>query len=70
MAATSKRPLISESVTVIRIDINPVGEEPNQHVVPVALGVSCMTTVREVPTNSKSGPCSRDEVLAPSDCPG
>jgi hypothetical protein len=30
-------------------------------------GVSRMTTVSEVPTKSKSGLCSRDEVLVPSD---
>jgi hypothetical protein len=29
--------------------------------------VSCTTTIHEVPTKSISGPCSRDEVLAPSD---
>jgi hypothetical protein len=33
----------------------------------MAPGVSRMTTVSEVPTKSKSGPCSQDEVLAPSD---
>jgi hypothetical protein len=69
MTTTSKRSLISESVVVIQIGIHPTGEEPNQHVVRVAPQVSRRTTVHEVPTRSKSGPCSRDEVLAPSDRP-
>jgi hypothetical protein len=50
-----------------QIDIHHAGEESSQHVVRAAPGVSCKTTVREVSTMSKSGPCSRDEVLAPSD---
>jgi hypothetical protein len=50
-----------------RIDIHPAGEEPNQHIVRVALRVPRMTTIHEVPTKSKSGPCSRDEVLVPND---
>jgi hypothetical protein len=50
-----ERPLISKSVTVLRIDIHPTGEEPDQHVVHVASRVSCTTTVREVSTKSKSG---------------
>jgi hypothetical protein len=50
-----------------RIDIYHAGEEPDQHVVRVTPGVSCTTTVREVPTKSKSDPCSWDEVLALSD---
>jgi hypothetical protein len=62
-----KRSLISESVAAIRIDIHPAGEEPDQHVVRVAPEVSRTTTVGEVPTKSKSGLCSWDEVLAPSD---
>jgi hypothetical protein len=33
----------------------------------VTPGVSRTTIVREVPTKSKLGPCSQDEVLAPSD---
>jgi hypothetical protein len=33
MIATSKLSLISESVTVIRIGVHPVGEELDQHVV-------------------------------------
>jgi hypothetical protein len=36
MLATDKRPLISESVAVIWIDIHPTGEEPDQHIVHVA----------------------------------
>jgi hypothetical protein len=63
------RPLISESVVVIQIDIHPVGEEPDRHVVRVAPGVSCMTTVHEIPTKLNLGPCSRNKVLAPSDSP-
>jgi hypothetical protein len=63
MTTTSKRPLISESVTAIRIGVHYAGEEPNQHVVGVAPRVSHMTTFHEVPTKSKSGPCSRDKVL-------
>jgi hypothetical protein len=59
-----KRPLISESVTVTQIDIHFAGEEPDQHVVRTTPGVSHTTTVCEVPTNSKSDPCSRDEVLS------
>jgi hypothetical protein len=67
MTATDKRPLISESVMMIQIDIHPAGEEPNQHVICVAPRVSCTTTVREVPTKLKSGLCSRNEVLTPTD---
>jgi hypothetical protein len=63
----SKRPLIFESVTVIRIGVHPAGEEPNQHVIRMLPWVSRMTTIYKVPTRSKSGPYSRDEVLAPSD---
>jgi hypothetical protein len=51
----------------IRISVHPTGEEPDQHIVCVAPEVSRMTTVYKVPTKSKSGPCSRCEVLAPSD---
>jgi hypothetical protein len=69
MTPTSKRSLISECVTMIRIDIHPKGEEPDQHIVCLASRVSCTTTICEVPTKSKLGPCSRDEVLAPSDHP-
>jgi hypothetical protein len=69
MTAIDKRSLISKSVVVTRIDIHPVGEEPNQHVIRMAPGVSCMTTARELPTKSKSGLCSRDDVLAPTDHP-
>jgi hypothetical protein len=60
-------PLISESVVVIRIDIHPAGEEPDQYIVHLASQVSRMTTVCKVPTKSKVGPYSQDEVLAPSD---
>jgi hypothetical protein len=69
MTATDKQPLISESVKVTRIDIHLAGEEPDQHIVRVTHGVSRTTTVCEVPTKSKSGLCSRDEVLAPDDRP-
>jgi hypothetical protein len=65
--SNNKRSLISESVAVTRIDIHPAGEELDQHAVRATLGVSCMATTCEVPTKSKSGLCSRDEVLAPSD---
>jgi hypothetical protein len=61
MTATDKQSLISESVAATRIDIPPAGEELDRHVVRAAPGVSRTTTVREVPTKSKSGLCSRDE---------
>jgi hypothetical protein len=67
MTATDKLSLISESVMAIQIDIHPVGEEPDQRTIHVTPGVSRTTTLCEVPTKSKSGPCSRDEVLAASD---
>jgi hypothetical protein len=67
MTTMDKRPLIYESVTVTQIDIHPTGEEPDRHVVRVTPGVSCTTMVHEVSTKSKSGLCSWDEVLAPSD---
>jgi hypothetical protein len=38
-----------------------------QHVVRATLEVTRTTTISEVPTKSKLGPDSRDEVLAPSD---
>jgi hypothetical protein len=41
-------------------------DDCNRQVVRVAPGDSHTTTVREVPTKSNSGLCSRDEVLAPS----
>jgi hypothetical protein len=66
MTATDKQSLISDSVTVIRIDIYLAGEEPDQHAVGVAPGVSRTATIGEVLTKSKSGLCSRDEVLASS----
>jgi hypothetical protein len=69
MTVTDKRPLISESVTAIRIDIHRAEEEPNQHIIHVAPRVSRMTTVHEVPTKLKSGLYFRDEALAPSDRP-
>jgi hypothetical protein len=47
MTATDKQPLISESVTVTQIDIHPIGEEPNQHVIRATPEVSRMTTVRK-----------------------
>jgi hypothetical protein len=67
--SNDKRSLISESVIAIRISVNPIGEEPDQHVVRLAPCVSRTTTVREVPSKLKSGLYSRDEVLAPSDRP-
>jgi hypothetical protein len=54
---------------MIRIGVHPAGEEPNQYVIRLASRFSRTTTVREVPTKSKLGPCSRDEVLAPSHRP-
>jgi hypothetical protein len=67
MTITDKRSLISESVVVTRIDIHPARKEPDQHTVQMAPRVSRTTAVGEIPTKSKSGPCSCDEVLAPSD---
>jgi hypothetical protein len=55
------------SVTVIRIGVHLAAEKSNQHVVCLASRVSHMTTVHEVPTKLKLGPCSWDEVLPPSD---
>jgi hypothetical protein len=49
MTATDKQSHISVNVVAIRIDIHPVGEEPNQHVVHVAPWVSHTTTIHEVP---------------------
>jgi hypothetical protein len=69
MTAMSKWSLISESVVGIQTGVHPAGEEPNQHVVRAAHRVSRMTTIRKVPTRLKLGPCSWDEVLAPSDHP-
>jgi hypothetical protein len=63
----NKRSLISESVTASRICVHPAREEPDQHIACVASQVSHTTTVGEVPTKSKLGPCSWDDVLAPSD---
>jgi hypothetical protein len=54
---------------VIQIGLQPTGEEHDQHVIRVASRVSRMTTVREVHTKLNLGPCTRDEVLAPSDHP-
>jgi hypothetical protein len=67
MTAMSKRPLIFESVMVIRIGVHPVGEEPDQHVVHVAPRISHTITFCEVPTRSKSGLFSDDEILVPND---
>jgi hypothetical protein len=69
MTTMDKRSLRSESVTVIQIDIHPAGEEPDQHVIRVTPPprVLRMTTICEVPTKSKLDPCSRDEILTPSD---
>jgi hypothetical protein len=52
---------------VTRIDIYPAGEELDQQAIRVTHGVSRMITICEVLTKSKSIPCSRGEVLAPSD---
>jgi hypothetical protein len=65
MTATDNRSLIFESVAVIRIDIHPAGEEPDQHAVRATPEVSCTTTVCEVPNKLKLGPYSCNEVLAP-----
>jgi hypothetical protein len=67
MIATDKRSLIFESVAVTRIDIHLTEEEPDRHVIHMATGVSRTITIREVPTKLKSGHCSQDEVLTPSD---
>jgi hypothetical protein len=53
VTTTSKRSLISENVTVIRIDIHPAGEKPDQHVVRMTPQVSCMIIIHEVPTRLK-----------------
>jgi hypothetical protein len=60
---------------MIRIGVHPTGEEPDQHVVHMAPRVSHTTTVREVPTKSKSGLCSRmkpwlSAIVRPSRHPG
>jgi hypothetical protein len=60
--SNDKQSLISESVMTIQISVHPAGEEPDQHIIRVAPWVSRTTTVREVPTKSKSELCSRDEV--------
>jgi hypothetical protein len=52
---------------VIQIGVHPIGEKPDQHIVRATPGVSRTTTIRKVPTKSKSGSCSRDEVLTSSD---
>jgi hypothetical protein len=52
-----KQSLISNSVTVIRIDIYLVGEEPDRHAVGVAPGVSRTTTIGKV--------LSQNQVSAP-----
>jgi hypothetical protein len=67
MTTMSKRSLISESIVTIRIGVHSVGEEPEQHVIRLAPWVSHTTTLRKVPTRSKSGLCSRDEILIPTD---
>jgi hypothetical protein len=67
--SNDKRSLMSDSVVSIRIGVHPAGEEPDRYVIRVAPRVSCTTTIHEVPTKSNRGPCSRDEVLAPSDHP-
>jgi hypothetical protein len=69
MIAMIKRSLISGSVAMVRIGVHPAGEEPDQYVIHVAPRVSHKTTVHKVPTRSKLGLCSWDEVLAPSDHP-
>jgi hypothetical protein len=66
MTATDKRSPISESITTTRIDIHLAGEELDRRVVRVAPRVSRTTTIGEVPTKLKSGLCSQDEVLDPS----
>jgi hypothetical protein len=67
MTATNKRSLISESVAATQIDINFAGGEPDQHDIRATPEVSRTTTIHEVLTKLKLAPCSRDEVLAPSD---
>jgi hypothetical protein len=54
---------------VIQIGVHAVGEEPDEHIVRVAPWVSCTMNIRKLPTKLKSGPYTKDEVLAPSDRP-
>jgi hypothetical protein len=68
MTTMDRRSLIFKSVTVIRINIDLAGEEPDRHVIRMTPRVSHTTTVRGVPTKLKLGPYSQDEVLAPIDC--
>jgi hypothetical protein len=70
-----KRSFKSESVVVIRIGVDPAGEEPDQHVVHLASRVLHTRTLREVPTKSKLGPCSRMKfwppvIIRPERCRG
>jgi hypothetical protein len=69
MTVMDKWSLISESVMMIQIGVHPAAEEPDQHVVHVASKVSRMVTVCKVPTKSKLGLCSQDDVLVPSKRP-
>jgi hypothetical protein len=47
MTATDKWSLISESVAMTQIDILPVEEEPDQHVICTNTGISRTTTIRK-----------------------
>jgi hypothetical protein len=63
MTAMDKLSLITESVTVTRIDIHPAGK--NLTNMPYAWLSEALTydNHSQVPTKSKLGTCSRDEVL-------
>jgi hypothetical protein len=65
MTTTDKQSLISKSVAVTRIDIHPIGEEPDQHVIRVTPEVS-RTTIYEVPTKLKSPPAPRMKSWLPT----
>jgi hypothetical protein len=51
---------------VIQIGVHPTRKQPDQHIVHVTPGVSHTITIHEVPTKSKLGPCTWDDVMAPS----
>jgi hypothetical protein len=59
MTVTDKSLLITESVTVTRIEIHPAGEEPDQHAIcwcntPTTLGLSVVTP--DMPLGSYTSP--------------
>jgi hypothetical protein len=67
MTETDKRSLIFESVVATWIDIHPAEKEPDQHVHTCDRRGLTYDNHSQVPTKSKSGFYSRDEVLAPGD---